>query len=123
MATPLEDQLARLVERQREKIAHLEGGIDWKALSHAVRVNGESIELLSTGQVTFPRPEAQALIAIKTGKIQYDDVAHEIEMGLARVMELAEKSSLPEEPDRHLADDIILDVYGRQVLGLESCRR
>lgn len=32
-------------------------GIDWKALSHAVRVGRECIELLTTGHITFPRPE------------------------------------------------------------------
>ena len=38
---------------QRAHKAHLASGIDWKALSHAVRVNSEALELLSTWQYHF----------------------------------------------------------------------
>jgi hypothetical protein len=40
-------------------------GIDWKALMHAVRVCSEAIELLSTGRITYPRPERDLLLAIR----------------------------------------------------------
>jgi hypothetical protein len=68
---------------QRAHKAHLAGGVDWKALSHAVRVNCEALELLTTGKITFPRPERELLLKIKTGQLPYEQVAEIIEQGLA----------------------------------------
>ena len=42
--------------------------VDYKSLSHAVRVYQQSIELLETGKITFPRPNAGELLFIKQGK-------------------------------------------------------
>ena len=53
---------------QRARAAERNEGVDWKALSHAVRVAHEAIELFDTGRITFPRPEAPHLLAIKQGR-------------------------------------------------------
>lgn len=100
---------------QRAKKAHLEGGIDWKALSHAVRVNEEALELLNTHHITFPRPEAELLKQIKLGQLPYEQVATMIEEGLLRLTQAHEKSTLREEPDQEWADDLIFKVYSRKV--------
>ncbi len=100
---------------QRAKKAHLAGGIDWKALSHAVRVNEEAKELLLTGNITFPRPERELLVKIKKGEVPYDTVAEMIEQGLAELYEAREKSTLREEPDRVWADAFLLKVYAEAV--------
>lgn len=46
-----------------------ETDIDWKSMSHAVRVYQQVIELLETGWIQFPRPNADALKAIKNGLV------------------------------------------------------
>lgn len=99
----------------RAQKANLAGGIDWKALSHAVRVNTEAEELLLTEFITFPRPDRDVLKQIKLGQLPYDQVAEMIEQGLVRLYDAQAKSSLPEVVDRQWADDFIYDVYSRRI--------
>lgn len=40
--------------------------VDRKSLMHAVRVYQQALELLETGRITFPRPNAEELLRIKT---------------------------------------------------------
>lgn len=91
--------------------AHLSGGKDWKALSHAVRVNHEAIELLETGKITFPRAERELLLKIKKEQMPYEEVAELIEKGLVDLHEAHEKSTLRDEPDREWAQNFIYNVY------------
>jgi hypothetical protein len=101
---------------QRAHKAHLAGGVDWKALSHAVRVNAEALELLKTGSITFPRPEKDLLVSIKTGQRTYDEVAEMIEQGLADLYEAQETCTLREEADREWSDNLIARVYTEIVI-------
>lgn len=100
---------------QRAHKAHLAGGVDWKALSHAVRVNGEAMELLSTGHITFPRPDAVLLKDIKLGQIPYEQVAEMIEQGVADLHVAREKSTLRDTPDREWVDNFVCEVYSEIV--------
>ena len=100
---------------QRALAAEKNEGVDWKALSHAVRVGGQAIELLTTGHITFPRPDAAHLVAIKTGALPYQAVAEELETLLERVEAAARESTLPEEPDRAWIDDLVVFHYGAAV--------
>lgn len=95
--------------------SHLSGGRDYKALSHAVRVNAEAKELLSTGHITFPRPERELLRAIKEERVPFEQVAELIERGLAEVVEISERSSLRDVPDRQWAIDFIYEIYSEIV--------
>lgn len=98
--------------------AHLANGIDYKALSHAVRVNNEAIELLLTKNVTFPRPEAQLLKDIKLGNIPYEQVATIIEEGLAELVSI--ESDLPESADQEWIDNFIYEIYSKEVINENS---
>ena len=71
--------------------------VDWKALSHAVRIVDEGITLLTTGKLQFPYTEVQAgfLLAIKQGKLPYTEVAAELEVKIAQLKNLELGSNLP----------------------------
>jgi len=97
---------------KRARLAEANEGIDWKALSHAVRVGYEAIELLQTRNVTFPLPYKDHILEIKQGKLPYKIVAEEIENLLVRVEEEAAKSTLRDEPDYAWIDDYVYNVYG-----------
>lgn len=86
-------------------------GIDWKALTHAVRVAREAEELLLTGHITFPRPEKELLLKIRTGQMDYNAVAPIIEEGIIRIDEAQKKSILPEEPDYKMVDQLVYSIY------------
>lgn len=102
---------------QRAKLAEVNDGIDWKALSHAVRVNFEGQELLQTGFITFPCPEKQLLLDIKTGKLPYKEVEVIIEKGLQDLEVAQANSILQEKPDEQWAEDFLYDVYSKIVKG------
>ena len=99
----------------RAKLAQENDGIDWKALSHAVRVNYEGQELLRTGSITFPCPNRKLLLAIKTGALPYKEVEFIIEEGLKELEAAQVNSTLPEKPDVQWVDDFIYDVYSKIV--------
>ena len=101
---------------KRALAAERNEGVDWKALSHAVRVGRQAIEVLTTGRVTFPRPEAARLLAIKTGQLEYQPVAEEIEKLLADVEGAAAASPLPAEPDYAWVDDFVARIHGEQIM-------
>ncbi|MCX9024651.1 MAG: nucleotidyltransferase domain-containing protein [Candidatus Methanoperedens sp.] len=104
---------------QRAKKAHLAGGVDWKALSHAVRVNHEALELLKTGKVTFPRPERELLLKIKTSgqtqAMEDKEVYAMIEQGLLELTEAHGHSTLRDEPDYEWANDYVYNLYSNIV--------
>jgi hypothetical protein len=93
----------------------LEGGKDFKALSHSVRVNSEALQLLTTGHITFPRPDRELLLQIKLGQLPYEQIAELIEQGLADVCEVHKKSTLRDKPDKEWADNFVYDVYSKIV--------
>lgn len=109
---------ARLYEQygERARAAKNSEGIDWKAMSHAVRVGHQALELLRTGTITFPRPDAKRLVMIKTGQIPYRDVALEIEALLELVERAAAASLLPVEPNVDFMDRLTVAAYSAAVI-------
>jgi len=100
---------------ERARQAMTNEGIDWKAVSHAMRVAGQAQELLVSGKITFPRPDAGYLLAIKQGKLPYADISGELEWAVQHVQRLSETSSLPEKSDHKLADRSVLDLHWLQL--------
>lgn len=109
-----ENVLARYGDRAKE--AQNNENIDWKALHHAVRVCYEAEELLTTGSITFPRPDKDILIKIKKGELPYNQVAELIEAGMDRIKELEKKSFLRAEPDRAWAEEFIYEIYKEHII-------
>ncbi len=111
------DIMQRIVDEYGKRALQAESqqGVDWKALSHAVRVGNEAVELLTTGHVTFPRPEATELIAIKVGDRVYQDVAEQIENLLVAVEKAAEGSTLRDAPDQEWIDDLVYNEYAKEI--------
>lgn len=105
--------LQRMVENygKRAKQARDNLGVDWKALSHAIRSANQCKELLLTEHITFPRPEAAHLLEIKLGKCDYADVNAELEELLEEVESLKKSSLLPMKVEQSIIDDFTYEVY------------
>jgi predicted nucleotidyltransferase len=99
---------------ERALMSEKNEGVDWKALSHAVRISNQAIELFSTGNITFPLINREHILDIKLGKIPYKEVVSEIEDLLLKVEEKSNKSVLPKEPDYKFSEDLIEYYYGRE---------
>lgn len=100
----------------RARKAALNEGIDWKALSHAVRVARQAIELLDTHKIIFPLAYAPHLLDIKLGKLAYAPVAEEIEGLLEAVEQASELSTLPDAVDHAFIDDFVAHHYREAVM-------
>ena len=101
---------------KRAKLAETNEGIDWKALSHAVRVGQEALELLKTHKIEFPLPNAPYILEIKKGLRPYNEVAEKIEALLEAVERASEHSTLRDEPDFDFIDNLIRREYGQVVV-------
>lgn len=71
----LYNQLEKVVKQFGDRTnAAAETEVDFKSLSHAVRVYQQAIELLDTGRITFPRTNAEFLLRVKQGKEDLEQV-------------------------------------------------
>ena len=87
-----------LIEEQygeRARRAMDNDGVDWKALSHALRACYEFQELLITGKVTFPLPSAHLLKMVKDCKFTFAEVGTMIEQTLDLTKQLHDRLSFP----------------------------
>lgn len=86
---------------ERSKLARQNLGVDFKALSHSIRVSMQAYSLLTTGRIQLPmnNDNITVLKAVKAGEYEYLKVAEMIECYLDDVLEAQEKSLLPEQPN------------------------
>lgn len=105
--------MQRLVDEygSRALQAERQEGVDWKAVSHAVRIGRQAIEVLLTGEVIFPRADAAHLLAIKTGQLPFKAVSEEIDQLLIEMEAASERSTLPEAPDSAWIDAFVAEHY------------
>lgn len=102
---------------QRAREAKNNNGIDWKALSHAVRVCIQGIELLNTGKITLPHTaeNRQLLLNIKLGKMDYSEVSTLIEEYLEKLEKARQSSGLREEGSLIGANNDIIYFHSLEV--------
>jgi hypothetical protein len=91
----------KLVDQYGERSTRAsEVDVDWKSLSHAVRVYQQVLELLDTRWITFPRPNAAKLLTIKNGELSLDSVKELLEELDLRVLEALADTDLPKVDDK-----------------------
>lgn len=98
----------------RAQLAEKNQGIDWKALSHAVRVCYQAIELLREHKLTLPLPNAMrdVVLDIKLGKMDFTNEVQPLLESLVELVKVEEQiSTLPSELDSEYINTIICDVY------------
>lgn len=86
---------------------------DLKYLMHSIRLLRTGKELMETGVIKVKRPDAEELLAIRTGKWKADDVIKYSESLTEEFNQAVTKTSLPETVDWDYINDFYLDVSGR----------
>lgn len=97
--------------------------VEWKSLAHAVRVYEQVIELLDTGNIVFPRPNAAYLLQIKRGEIPFETVKEELSRLQVEVDEKTKTTKLrPRTPELDEAAEFFLlrKLHGLYNLSLLS---
>lgn len=105
---------------KRAESASENANVDWKSTMHAVRVASQAVELLETGKITFPRPDAEYLLAIRRGAFTKDQAAQMLEESLDNVARAEKGSPLPTKPDEAAIDELLMKVHLEQVTGADA---
>ncbi len=84
--------------------------------AHSIRLSEEVTELMLTGKITFPRPNAQVLLDIRLGKYDVQQVTEMYENAKAQAEEARPKSVLPDKPDRDYVEEQYLGIVQRYLL-------
>jgi len=101
---------------KRAEMAAQNQGIDWKAVSHAMRAAIQIKEIFTKGIITFPLKEAEYLKKIKAGQLHYkNEVGPKLEELMAEIEELSNNSILPEKVDRTFWDNFLMEVMEEYV--------
>ena len=89
--------------------ASLNEGVDWKAVSHAIRAAYEIKEILMNNRITFPLEQAGIVRDVKLGKMDFTTEVAPLLESLAKDLEvLALDSELPQTVDKIFVDRMLL---------------
>ena len=81
-----------------ERVKSFEGQqADWKALSHAIRITEQIIDLSRTGNLLFPRPNAKYLQSIKEGRVSIEEALAYLDARFEEVDNAVNSSVLKEK--------------------------
>ena len=84
-------------------------GVDFKALSHAVRVIDEVEELIDTNFITFPLINREYIKSVKEGKEKLEDVMAYIDKKLNQVQKKLDNSLLAEKSDEAFMNYLLIN--------------
>lgn len=99
---------------ERARKAEANEGVDWKALSHALRAGLQLQEIYSTGDLVYPLKDAEFVKKVKSGAVPFKEVQEWLEICVDDVERLAfnaEKNGMRKEVDMSFWDDFIEEVY------------
>jgi predicted nucleotidyltransferase len=117
MGTVRMPELIRRVEADmrrygaRAEKAERDEGLDFKALSHALRALDQMEELLQTGRIIFPLRSRKELITVKEGGHPWREVAPRILERLETVDALRENAPFAGTHDADFAESCVLACY------------
>lgn len=122
-ATELIDILTKIYDTYgaRAKQAMDNEGIDWKAMSHALRAGFQLKEIYETGDLVYPLKEREFLLQVKQGELDFMSVVKpRLEELVTEVETIAAKieaeGTLPVKVDMKHWDNFIYNIYGREIV-------
>lgn len=97
---------------ERARLATLNEGVDWKAISHAYRCMYQLEELALTGQIIFPLKDRVCLKQIKYNEVPYNIIQEELPTLINKSIEAVNSSIfLSEEPDIEFWNQFLVKLY------------
>ncbi len=105
----------------RARQAELNEGIDFKALSHALRGGLQLKEIYSTGDLVYPLKDREYLMQVKAGSVPFKEIQEQLEDVVEEVEKLAsqaKKNGMREKADPTFWDNFIRDVYLEEILSV-----
>lgn len=96
---------------ERSKLAEQNLGIDWKALSHAVRCIDQFKELLLTEKINFPIKNAEKILNIKKGLYSWKTVEEIILTGLEEIAQIQATIEFQDRQDQKFIENSVISVF------------
>ncbi|QBX32765.1 hypothetical protein Asfd1_139 [Aeromonas phage Asfd_1] len=109
----------------RARKAEANEGIDWKALSHAMRGGLQLLEIYRTGDLVYPLADAEEIKLVKAGKLPFTVVQERLEKIVESVDAAARQASrngMPNKVDMKPWEDFVERVYAeamKEYLGVK----
>ncbi len=99
-------------KNRNPKRAELEArhGYDTKYAMHLCRLLNMGCEILESGEVLVRRPDAQWLSSVREGALSYSGLLDWVKQREADLTRAEAKSALPLEPDRKLAETLMVEI-------------
>jgi len=99
----------------RARLAEKNEGVDWKAVSHALRAGYQTRHIFAVGGFSYPLPETDFLMKVKLGELSYINVvAPALEDLIDELEGLSRLSPLPEKVDRKFWDEFLISVLQKE---------
>lgn len=102
----IEDRLNKASHRSDNMLKH---GLDYKFMSHTVRLLYEGLELLKTGHITFPLIQRDLLMDIKLGKMNNTSIIELIKTLEQKIKDIT--INLPNKPNIEGVNNLLVDIY------------
>ena len=99
---------------ERARKAEANEGIDWKALSHAMRGGLQLLEIYKTGDLKYPLADAEEIKLVKAGKLSFAVVQERLEEIVEAVdmaAKEASKNGMPDKVDMRPWEAFVEQVY------------
>lgn len=99
---------------ERARKAEANEGVDWKALSHALRAGLQLHEIYLTGDLQFPLTHAKMVKMVKAGELPFKEVQEILESVVDTVESLsyqAEKNGMSKKVDMQFWNNFVEQVY------------
>jgi hypothetical protein len=100
-------------EKYGNRVKSNNENIDWKGLSHSMRVLLECQELLKDNFISFPLTDKKFIKDIKTGKLDIEYVMNKLESNFNKADSLYNTSNMPLTSDDKLIDSIIISLLDK----------
>jgi hypothetical protein len=101
----------------RAKQAANNEGIDWKAISHALRAGYQLYHIFVEGDFEYPLIETYYLKQVKAGELDYTtNVAEELELLVEMLDAKSAEAPFPEKVDFQYWDEWVYSVYLQHIL-------
>jgi len=105
----------------RAKLAEQNDGVDWKAVSHALRASRQLVDMFKLGKMVLPLPETsrQSILDVKLGNRDWGEVKGILERSMDLVERLSKESNLPETVDKEQSDRLVFKSIMAYIYGGE----
>lgn len=90
-------------------------GYDTKHGMHLYRLVDECRELMTTGKITFPRPDSEHLLAIKNGLYSFEQLLEKFETVNEELEDILKISILPDQPQAKKVDDLCINIISEHI--------